>query len=111
MFSFEHRGIHGVSLHLILSENFAPTNYHVLIIETPCVITADHNVFKRRIAQRIIAIAILEILSGERTASLLDKNLHPILPGVEPGIFRSVGGRVIHCATRPYVSQILNHSY
>ena len=34
----------------------------------------------------------------------------PSTPGLEPGIFRSVGGRVIHCATRPMYTWILHSS-
>ena len=28
------------------------------------------------------------------------------LPGLEPGIFCSVGRRVIHCATSPYIPKV-----
>ena len=32
-------------------------------------------------------------------------------PGLEPGIFRSVGGRVIHCATDPYKPYLVTNLY
>jgi len=83
------------------SESFLPEiSCHVKVV---CLLVGQPKKSQNRKAfcQRFLAMSkSFACLCGKKSQSSSQRKMRASTPGIEPGIFRSVGGRLIHWAMR-----------